>query len=165
MPLRRGPLHQTSLFRRLALCQRLRPAIFSGGFLSFLALEKTSPNPTLHLHARAESGRKGRRGEKREAAFPPRLPKNTARCVSLHERHWAVNTLDRDRTCNLQLRRLTLYPIELRGRIDETDSTRRSPAATGGDGGAAAWRRSPGFRPGRRERKEAPHGNAGIEGG
>ena len=26
------------------------------------------------------------------------------------------NTLDRDRTCNLQLRRLTLYPIELRGR-------------------------------------------------
>ena len=27
------------------------------------------------------------------------------------------NTLDRDRTCNLQLRRLTLYPIELRGRM------------------------------------------------
>ena len=30
-----------------------------------------------------------------------------------------INTLDRDRTCNLQLRRLTLYPIELRGRTAE----------------------------------------------
>ncbi len=30
-----------------------------------------------------------------------------------------VNTLDRDRTCNLQLRRLTLYPIELRGRAGD----------------------------------------------
>ena len=35
----------------------------------------------------------------------------------------AENTPDRDRTCNLQLRRLTLYPIELRGQF-----TRSLPA-------------------------------------
>lgn len=58
-----------------------------------------------------------------------------------------INTLDRDRTCNLQLRRLTLYPIELRGRGPPRFYT---PSAAGNRQRprVVVERRPPGFRPG-----------------
>ena len=47
-----------------------------------------------------------------DAVRPSRNPREKA---SRPEEREEPSTLDRDRTCNLQLRRLTLYPIELRG--------------------------------------------------
>ena len=73
-------------------------------------------NRTLHLHARAEWGRKGNRRQNRKTRFCPRIPHLASGCIPVRKWPKSVNTLDRDRTCNLQLRRLTLYPIELRGR-------------------------------------------------
>ena len=49
--------------------------------------------------------------------FCPRFPHLASGRVPVRKWPKSLNTLDRDRTCNLQLRRLTLYPIELRGRM------------------------------------------------
>jgi hypothetical protein len=50
--------------------------------------------------------------------FCLRFPHLASGCVPVRKWPKSLNTLDRDRTCNLQLRRLTLYPIELRGHSD-----------------------------------------------
>jgi hypothetical protein len=89
------------------------------------------------LGGRAEQGRNERRRHNRKTRFRPRIPHRASRCVPVRKRPKSLNTLDRDRTCNLQLRRLTLYPIELRGPIeirerptrDHTVSPDRIPGA------------------------------------
>ena len=89
---------------------------FSADFYPEKNPRNSSLNRTLHLHARDELGRKERQRQNQETQFSPCLRKSAAPCISLRKRPGPLNTLDRDRTCNLQLRRLTLYPIELRGR-------------------------------------------------
>ena len=75
-----------------------------------------SLNCALYVYAGSESGRTERQGRIPKTAFLPGLRKKATPCISLRKGTGSANTLDRDRTCNLQLRRLTLYPIELRGR-------------------------------------------------
>ena len=89
---------------------------FSADFYPEKNPQNSSLNRTLHLHARDELGRRRRRSQNREPQFSSGIPLFASRCVSMRKRRKEPNTLDRDRTCNLQLRRLTLYPIELRGR-------------------------------------------------
>ena len=60
------------------------------------------------------------RGNSPEERLHPKCTQmgaNDTQSAKINGKPLKTNTLDRDRTCNLQLRRLTLYPIELRGQI------------------------------------------------
>ena len=84
-------------------------------FLPFRTPEKTSLNPTLHLHARAEWRRRGRRSQNQETAFHSCLRTIASRCISVLEMRKSLNTPGRDRTCDLRFRKPSLYPLSYGG--------------------------------------------------